>query len=230
MSIKLFITGTDTEVGKTYVTAGLLVAFNKIGLTTLGIKPIASGCLKINKQLCSSDTLILQQSSSIKLNLNVITPFAFEPAIAPHIAATQTRCHLTLDKLNKKIHYALSYDANISVIEGCGGWFTPLNHSETMADFALAHQLNIILVVGIRLGCINHSFLTLQAMQREGANIVGWIANCIDPMMLDRKENIAFLKETLSVPCLGTVEYAMPVESTVNLKQIIENTLLIKNE
>ena len=195
--MKLFIAGTDTHVGKTYISAGILSAFNQMGYSTLGIKPIASGCEWVNNQLCNQDTLTHQKHSSIKLTHDEITPFAFEPAIAPHIAAASAGSSLTVDEINKKLQSTLEYPADVKVIEGCGGWYTPLNPLETMADFVLSHPLKVILVVGMRLGCINHTLLTYRVMLQDGANVIGWIANCIDPLMENREENIATLKEWL---------------------------------
>ena len=183
MQLKLFITGTDTNVGKTYISAGILSALNQLGWSTLGIKPVASGCELTNDELCNEDTLSHLQHSSIKLAANQITPFAFEPAIAPHIAAQKTGCTLSVAEINQKTALALETPANVSVIEGCGGWHTPLNALETMADFVVTNQLKVILVVGMRLGCINHSLLTFRAMQQEGAEVIAWIANCVDPNM-----------------------------------------------
>jgi dethiobiotin synthetase len=202
--MNLFITGTDTDVGKTYVSAKLLTAFNQLGYSTLGIKPLASGCDLINNELLSPDTHIHMQHSSIKLSHQQVTPFAFAPPIAPHLAAQQAGCLLSVEELNRKTHFAMQHPADIKIIEGCGGWYVPLNAQETMADFVIANNLQVILVVGIRLGCINHALLSAHALQHDRANFIGWIANCIDPDMKMRDENIATLKQRLPTPCLGT--------------------------
>lgn len=222
MQLKLFIAGTDTDAGKTYIAAGILTAMNQLGWSTLGIKPVASGCEYKDNILQSSDTLIHQQHASIKLTHDALTPFAFSPAIAPHIAAKQSGVELSVTDINQKIQDALLCPANITVIEGCGGWHTPLNPMETMADFVIANQLKVVLVVGMRLGCINHSLLTLRAMQQEGANTIGWIANCIDPDMLNLEENIETLKEWLPIPCLGVVAHGAQPEHAIDAKWLLE--------
>jgi dethiobiotin synthetase len=221
MTLKLFITGTDTHVGKTYISAGLLSAFNKIGCETLGIKPVASGCVRVENQLRSEDTLILQQHSSIKLPHDEVTPFAFEPAIAPHIAAQQASRDLSVENMNQQLKHALHFPTDVHIIEGCGGWHVPLNAAETMADFVLANELEVILVVGVRLGCINHSLLTYRAMQQEGAKIKGWIANCVDPTMKNKEENIATLQEWLPTPCLAVVDHGIQPETVIDADSLI---------
>lgn len=218
----LFITGTDTEVGKTYTSIGLLTVFNQLGYTTLGIKPVSSGCQQLDGKLYNEDALALQKYSSIKLEYDEVNPFAFEQRIAPHIAAIRMHCKLSVKKLNQALRHTLTYDADVKIIEGCGGWHVPLNKRETMADFVIANQFNVILVVGIRLGCINHSILTMRAMQQDGVNIVGWIANCIDLHMKNADENIKTLQQWLPIPCLGIVEYGARLENAIDVKRIME--------
>lgn len=211
MSIKLFITGTDTDVGKTYITTGILNVFNQQKCSTLGIKPVASGCTLINGVLQNADALALQNVSSIKLPYHQINPIALEPAIAPHIAAAQKNHKITLHELKEKTQYALQYPADICLVEGAGGWYTPLNDEETMADYVKAIELKVILVVGIRLGCINHAILTYKAIKQHKISVAGWIANCIDPTMQAYNENIACIKKFLPTPYLGRVDYGETV-------------------
>lgn len=210
MSIRYFITGTDTEVGKTYVSVGMLKAFNQLKLKTLGLKPIASGIEDGASH--PSDTIQLQNAASMKLPLEQITPFAFHPAIAPHIAAQKINRELNLCTLNEAYQQTLTLPADICIIEGFGGWYAPLNDVETMADFVKYHMFNVILVVGIRLGCLNHAILTQQAIQRSGVKLVGWVANCIHPEMPSIHENISTLKKHLTSPYLGTVEHNLSPE------------------
>lgn len=212
MNIKLFIAGTDTEIGKTYASVQLLKNFKKNGLSTLGLKPVASGGIWQNGQFYNQDTLQLQEAATIKLDHDVLTPFVFEPPVAPHLAAKHLGKNLTVEQLNNRLKPALAYPADICLIEGFGGWYAPLNHVENMADFVSYHQFKVILVVGIRLGCINHSILTYKAIQNSGVNIVGWIANCIDPQMLYKEENIASLLEWLPIPCLGVIHFGQEAE------------------
>ncbi len=219
MSLKLFIAGTDTGVGKTHISTGILSAFNQHGHSTLGIKPIASGCRWIENKLYSEDTLLHQQISSVKLAHDVVTPFAFEPPIAPHIAAEMTDCDLSVEILNERLRFALDYPADVKVVEGCGGWYVPLNHLQTFADFVVEHEFHVVLVVGMRLGCINHALLTYRAMVQDGANVIGWIANCIDPAMKNRNENIATLTEWLPVPCLSVVSHGGHL--VINMEEMV---------
>lgn len=221
MPTKLFITGTDTDIGKTYIAVGILNAFKKNKYSTLGIKPLASGCIRNNGAMQNPDALSLQQASSILLHYHQINPFAFEPAIAPNIAAAQVNREITVQELKQKTQYALQHPADVCLVEGVGGWYVPLNSSETMADYVKITGLTALLVVGIRLGCINHALLTYKAIQQDNVPIIGWIANCIDPKMNYRQENINTLKERLPIPCLGVVEYQKRPEDVIDIKSLI---------
>ena len=219
MSIKYFITGTDTEIGKTYASVGLLKAFNRLNYTTLGLKPVASGILA--GDLFPTDTVALHEAASIKIPLEEMTPFAFHLATAPHIAAHQLQQDLNLSSLNEACHTALQKNADIFIIEGFGGWFAPLNHQETMADFVKHHCFNVILVVGMRLGCLNHAMLTEKAIQQAGLKPTGWIANCIHPNMLFLEENIDTLQQCLTMPFLGTIGFREKAEDCLTLSPLI---------
>ncbi|HEX2549828.1 MAG TPA: dethiobiotin synthase [Gammaproteobacteria bacterium] len=221
MPTKLFIAGTDTDIGKTYVSTGILNFFKKNRFSTLGLKPIASGCYRKNGLLFNSDALQLQNASSIQLHYHQINPFAFEPAISPNIAADLIARELTVHELKQKTQYAIQYPADICLIEGVGGWCVPLNQRETMADFVKATQLKVILVIGIRLGCINHAILTYKTMLSDNISIAGWIGNCIDPMMSARDENIATLKEWIKAPLLGVIDYEGSVENSMQLEPLL---------
>lgn len=221
MSVKLFITGTDTDVGKTYVSVGILNAFKKQKFSTLGIKPVSSGCVRNHGTLQNEDALRLQQASSIQLHYHQINPFAFEPAIAPHIAAHQIGREMLAAELKQKTQYALQYPADVCIAEGAGGWYVPLNRKETMADFIKLTSLKVVLVVGIRLGCINHTLLTYQAILQDKVPLIGWVANCVDPNMSALKENITFLQEWLPIPCLGVVEHGGRVEDAVDINRVL---------
>lgn len=222
--LKLFIAGTDTEIGKTYVSSGLLMACKQFNLATLGLKPIASGCIKKNGRLLNDDTLALINASTLKLPHETITPFAFEPPIAPHVAAKQVNCSLSVNDLISKTKTIFQQAANVFIIEGCGGWYTPLNVKETMANYVITENFNVILVVGIKLGCINHALLTYQAIKKDGANIIGWVANQVDKSMLLPKESIAYLQNQLPIPCLGLIEYSMPPQDILDIKTILQLT------
>jgi dethiobiotin synthetase len=220
MSLKFFITGTDTNIGKTYISVGLLKFFNQSGYSTLGIKPIATGCEEKNNKFYNSDALLLQDASSIKLAYASINPTAFKPPVAPHIAALKTGQLLSVRSITQKLQPALNCRADVFIIEGVGGWHVPLNPHETMADFAIQNQFSVIVVIGIRLGCLNHGILTYQAVKASGVNISGWIANCIEPGVLEMSEIIKFLKDYIKVPCLGKVGYQEKPEDKFDIRHI----------
>lgn len=210
--MKIFVTATDTNAGKTYIAAGLLRLAAARGLTSAGIKPVASGCSKINGKLVNDDALQLQQSATRKLAYDEVNPFAFAPAIAPHLAAQQRG--ITLDAATLHAHTSRTY-ADVHIIEGCGGWHTPLNSSESMADYAALLNADILLIVGLRLGCLNHAILTERAIATRGLRCLGWIANRVDADMEYQEENIATLQQWLQSPLLGCVHHQQPVEEAL---------------
>lgn len=215
--MRYFVTGTDTDVGKTYISCGLLDIFNAQGLSTIGIKAVASGCVKTSEGLRSQDALLLQQHSSVVLPYDVINPIAFEPAIAPHIAAQEIGFELTQKNMLEKCRKALATPADVHLVEGAGGWLVPLHDHEFLADFACALDAEIILVVGMRLGCINHALLTVESIKSRGAVLKGWVANCIDPEMPYRDDNISTLQAAIAAPLLGVVPYQADVARCVVL-------------
>lgn len=202
-----FIAGTDTDAGKTVVTAGLLAAANQRGLSTMGLKPVAAGCEQTDEGLRNSDALLLQQTASVSLSYDQVNPVAFEPPIAPHIAATEAGRQLSADRLAAFCRGTLMQPADLALIEGAGGWRVPLNQREMLS--ALPKQLNcpVILVVGMKLGCINHALLTAEAIARDGLKMVGWVANRIDPQMNSYQENLATLEGFFRAPLLGEVPH-----------------------
>lgn len=201
MAKKLFVTGTDTHVGKTYQSVGLLNFFNQWKYSTLGMKPIASGVL--TNQL-SDDVLALQQAASDKLDYHLVNAFTFKLPLAPSIAADKEGVYLTVDAILQRMQFALNYPTQIQVIEGVGGWCVPLNKHETMIDLAIALKAHVILVIDIRLGCFNHAMLTASAIEKSGLPFLGWIANCLSPLFFV-EENIHTLQQILQVRCLGIV-------------------------
>ena len=199
-----FITATDTNAGKTLFTAGLLASLALQGYQTLGFKPVASGCKKTKQGLQNADALALMQASSVKLDYAAVNPYAFEPAIAPHIAAELAGSEINLEVIASLIRSQQS-KADYILVEGVGGWLVPLNARQTLADLAGLLGYKIILVVAMRLGCINHALLTAQAIRQSGLEIAGWIANMgrQDEQMLYLQENILTLKNSLGTPYLG---------------------------
>lgn len=203
-----FVTGTDTEIGKTFSTVALLKKISGLGFRTLGLKPVASGSEHTSQGLRNHDAIQLQQSSSIQIPYHDINPFVFEAPISPHIAAFQKNKTLSVKALvehTKKIQAQYEYDYGF--IEGIGGFKVPLNNQETVAEWIIALDIPVILIIGMKLGCLNHSLLTWEAMQRASIPLKGWIANCIDPHMLAFEENMATLKAWIKAPYLGKIPY-----------------------
>ena len=214
-----FIAGTDTDVGKTLVAAGLLVAAKNMGLTTAALKPVAAGCERTAEGLRNADALLLQSVITEPLMYEQINPIALTAAMAPHIAAQQEKRSLSADRLAGFCRGSLN-QAQLTLIEGAGGWRVPLNPSETMADLVKILRLPVILVVGVRLGCINHALLTVEAIRNDGVPLVGWIANCIDADMPVLEENIHSLAARIPAPCLGVIPWlpdAQPESVTAHL-------------
>lgn len=201
-----FITGTDTDAGKTLVATGLLIAAKNLGLTTAALKPVAAGCEQTEEGLRNSDALQLQAAMTAQLPYEQINPIALKAAIAPHIAALQEKRAISSDRLTGFCRSVLNA-ADVTLVEGAGGWRVPINPRETMADLAKNLQLPVILVVGMRLGCLNHALLTFEAIVRDGLSVAGWVANCIDGDMPVLVENIDSLFARLPVPCLGVVPH-----------------------
>ena len=200
-----FITGTDTDIGKTEVAAGLLVAANKKGLRTAAIKPVAAGCQNNGDGPQNDDALKLQSLASVELSYQQVNPVALDEPMAPHIAAQEQGKSLTADRLTGFCRGVTMLPMDFLVIEGAGGWRVPINKRETMADIPKQLNAEVILVVGIRLGCINHALLTAQAIRLDGLKIAGWVANILDTEMLRIDENIDTLKQMLIEPCLGVI-------------------------
>lgn len=207
MKTKIFVTGIDTEVGKTYVSTGLLHAAARRQLRCFGLKPIASGATLQDGELKNEDALALQSASTLQLPYRQINPFVFEPAIAPHIAAMQKGQLITASRVEGMINGTslLSYD--FCLVEGAGGWRVPLNDREYFSDIAKRLQWPVVLVVSMRLGCINHALLSAQAILSDGLKLAGWVANTGAERMPFYDENLATLKVAMSAPCLGTISW-----------------------
>jgi dethiobiotin synthetase len=207
MSQAYFIAGTDTDVGKTTIAAGLLRAARAQNLSTLAAKPVASGCVVTPKGLRNSDALALIDESSIKLPYRQVNPFAFEPAIAPHVAAREAGVALEVPTLLKAMRQVLDQQADFTLVEGAGGWRVPLSDHANLSDLAIALNLPVILVVGVRLGCINHALLSAEAIAADGLQLAGWVANIVEPKTSRLEDNLASLAERLPAPCLGRVPW-----------------------
>jgi len=214
MTRAFFITGTDTGVGKTLVAAALLHGANATGARTLGLKPVAAGGHMEQGQFVNEDAWQLKQLSTVQPNYADVNPVALKAAIAPHIAAEQEGVFLSAESLATHCRNQAE-TADFCVIEGAGGWCVPLNASETMVDLAVAIGYPVILTVGIRLGCINHTLVSVAAIEHSGLKLAGWIANEIHPDMPVIDENIATLETRLTAPLLGRIPWDDTASATV---------------
>jgi dethiobiotin synthetase len=205
MSQAFFVTGTDTEIGKTTIAAGLLHVARLSGLSTAAAKPVASGCARTTDGLRNDDALALLGECTLALSYDEVNPLAFEPAIAPHLAAREAGVLLDVAALQGPVQAILDKRADFTLIEGAGGWRVPLAGDAALSDLAIALQLPVILVVGVRLGCINQALLTAEAILRDGLQLAGWVANLVDPQTSRLEDNLVTLAERLPAPCLGYV-------------------------
>jgi len=201
-----FVTGTDTEIGKTWCSLGLIAGLQRNGYNVSAMKPIASGCELTPEGLRNEDALQLQAQASIAQPYECVNPFAFKPAIAPHIAAAQAQTAIDLTTIKTRLR-ELASGSDYTIVEGVGGWQVPLNERENVSDLALALGLPVILVVGLRLGCINHALLTAEAIRAKGCRLAGWIANSIDADMPEQQDNIDSIKARIDTPLIGVVPY-----------------------
>ncbi len=217
---RYFVTGTDTEVGKTYATCQLLRAAAAAGLAAVGVKPISAGCEWREGEWQNEDALALQAASSIALPLSTINPIALEPPIAPHIAAAQAGVTLDFTTLDRGLVPVMAQRPELVLIEGAGGWRLPINANDYLSDWVKRQGLPVIVVVGMRLGCLNHAMLTVEAVQRDGLTLAGWVANDIDPAMPYRAENIATLTERINAPLLTHIRHNQPADSAALAAQL----------
>lgn len=200
-----FVTGTDTDAGKTLVTTGLLAAATRQGLDTFGLKPVAAGCEQTEDGLRNDDALKLMAAANVKLPYELVNPVAVKPAIAPHIALMDEGSRVTVDRLAGYCRGALMRQFDLAFVEGAGGWRVPLNDREFLSQLPKALDLPVILVVGVKLGCLNHAMLTAEAIVRDGLKIAGWVTNHIDSDMSCFDENFRTLSSLIPAPCLGVV-------------------------
>lgn len=218
MARGIFVTGTDTGVGKTLISAALIRALHAHGLRVTGMKPVASGSEMHEQGLRNADALCLQAAASVQLPYATVNPYTFAPAIAPHIAAQLAGTSIELERIIAAYLECMAA-ADAVVVEGAGGWRLPLDDKSFLSDFVKRESLDVLLVVGLRLGCLNHARLTAEAIQGDGCKLIGWIGNRIDANLPFAEENIATLQTLLEVPCLGIVPHfdVIPPESTLPL-------------
>jgi len=201
-----FLTGTDTEIGKTWTALTLMAALQSRGAKAAGMKPVASGCMLTDAGLRNKDVLRLQAQSSFQFEYDLINPYAFEPPIAPHIAAECVGMSIDLD------HIAMAYKSlqartDYVVVEGIGGWRVPLGRDSSLVQIVRSLQLPVILVVGLRLGCINHALLSAEVIGADGVRFAGWIANEIVPDYAEADKTVETLALRISAPLLARLPY-----------------------
>jgi dethiobiotin synthetase len=202
-----FITGTDTGVGKTVVASALLRAFAHAGERVIGMKPVASGMREGAFRHANEDVEALVAASNVDAPIELVNPYCFAPAIAPHLAAQRVGCVISVEHI-RACHEALAGLAECVVVEGAGGLLVPLNATEDWRDVVQALQVPVILVVGMRLGCLNHALLTADALYSRGLPFAGWVANRIEADMPLFEENVETLRARLSVPLVGIMPHA----------------------
>lgn len=212
-----FVTGTDTGVGKTLISAALLHALARQHRRVVGMKPVAAGLVQRNDEWVAEDVLALRAASTVAVPAALDNPVALPDALAPHLAAARAGRAVAVAEL-VAAHAALRDLADVVVVEGAGGWRVPLNERETLADLALAIGAPVVLVVGLRLGCLNHALLSAEAIRADGLHLAGWVANTLDADMACRDENIATLRRWLPAPLLGTVPWQ---PETPDARQIV---------
>lgn len=219
-----FVTGTDTEVGKTVASCALLQAANAQGFNAIGYKPVASGSEQTPEGLRNNDALLLQANSHVKLPYSMINPIVFEAPTSPHIMSEKMGLPIDFSVINQGL-LDIQRQGDWVLVEGAGGWYTPLSAEKTYADWVIEQQLPVILVVGVKLGCINHALLTLEAIHAAGLLVAGWIANEVEPAGAYQAEYLATLKRMIKPPCLGILPY-QPELNESTLGQYLDLSLL----
>jgi dethiobiotin synthetase len=202
----VYVTGTDTGVGKTVASTALLHAMRREGVRAVGMKPVASGCARIDGAWRNEDALALQRAGAFHAPYEDINPFAFALPLAPELAALDAGVEVTLPPI-LAAHARLSSQAEAVVVEGVGGWMAPLATSLFQADLVRALDLPVVLVVGLRLGCLNHAYLSARAIDADGCRLAGWIGTEIDPAMSRMQDNLALLADRLAAPCWGVLPF-----------------------
>lgn len=202
----VFITGTDTGIGKTVYSRLLLQRLGVAGLRTAAMKPIASGAQLCDGELRNEDAVMLQQAANTAISYSCCNPYCFAPAIAPHLAAKEAGIRIDFSVI-QQAYAELDRQADFTVVEGVGGWLVPVNQQQSLADLVEAMQLPVILVVGLRLGCINHALLTAENIIRRGINLSGWVANVLEPEMPYLRENVEAIAQRLPAPLLDVIDF-----------------------
>ncbi len=212
MNNAFFITGTDTHIGKTEITCGLIQFFKKKGYITCGMKPVAAGTEIIDGKKINSDVHKFISINSIRKPIETINPYIFDQAIAPHIASSISNQNILFPKIHENF-LLLKNECEYLFVEGAGGYKVPLAKNRTIEDLISYLSIPIILVVGIKLGCINHTMLTVESIKNNHHNLYGWVANCIEPNMKEVDENLKYLVQNIDAPFMGKVPFQEEVDS-----------------
>ena len=221
----LFVTGTDTDCGKTEVSLGLMLALQQRGLSVQGMKPVASGCERRGEGLRSSDARRLAAQASREAPYRLVNPYAFAPPVAPHIAAGPVGVDIELAVI-RTCAEALAAQCDMLVVEGVGGWRVPLGPALFVSDLPRALGMPVVMVTALRLGCINHSLLTADGIRSSGSRLAGWVANQVNPRMQVREENLATLAALIDAPFLGLVPWMAAPEVREVAKRLSVDPLL----
>ena len=221
----VFVTGTDTEIGKTFVSTALAAAARKTGLKVGVMKPVASGAQRTPGGLRNEDALALMTAAG-ETDYSIVNPYCFEPPISPHLAAADSGVRIDVSRIAELVR-ARATECDLLVVEGAGGWRAPLSPDRSMADLAVALELPVVLVVGLRLGCLNHATLSAEAIRGSGLPFAGWIGNRIDPAMSRWEDNVSTLGSLLGAPPLAVFPFG--ADQTVRLslgRQIIDRLVV----
>ncbi|NAW68872.1 ATP-dependent dethiobiotin synthetase BioD [Vibrio sp. V27_P1S3P104] len=221
----LFIAGTDTDVGKTVASKAILQAYAEKGLSTIGYKPVSAGCEKTEQGLRNGDALHLLQAATEKMPYEDINPFALELPTSPHIAAKHQHQTIEYSVLSEKL-LKLKAHADVVLVEGAGGWRVPISDNESLSSWVQQEQLPVVLVVGIKLGCLSHALLTAESIRSDGLNLVGWVANRVNPGTEHYADIISLLEARLDAPKLGEIPY-MPSVKRRELGRFIDISPLL---
>jgi len=218
----LFITGTDTDVGKTLCAVAII---KKLAATTQQriavMKPVSAGAQLTEQGLRNEDALLLSAVSTVQAPYEIINPYCFAPAIAPHIAAAQQNVEISIEHIHG-CYQQLVQQSDIVIVEGAGGWHVPLNASQRLSDLAILLALPVVVVVNIKLGCLNHSLLTIEAIRNSKLPIFGWIANITHPEKTYQQENISYLQSSLTFPLLGVIPYLNKLQQREQADQYLQ--------
>lgn len=226
MTKRYFVTGTDTEVGKTVASCALLQAARSLGYRTAGYKPVASGSEMTPEGLRNSDALALQRNSGLALEYAAVNPYTFAEPTSPHIISADEGKPIRADVLSDGLR-ALDAQAEWLLVEGAGGWFTPLAEDYTFADWVQRERLPVILIVGVKLGCINHAMLTAQAVEQAGLLLAGWVANDVTPPGKRHPEYMATLQRVIPAPLLGEIPWLAAGAENAATGQYLDLSLLV---